>query len=158
MDVTIHLKAFRRYGALTGDLTDASRAERKQALADRDAHACEYISTGEWGWDKAALLLRFMHEVCHIPLWQARECAVAVIRQYDAFQIDCRDAEKIANLIVQETGNVLIAEAVASLYIAAAEGTDWKLFWEEVLSVLRFGQPMREDEQGDEDGQSPTLH
>jgi hypothetical protein len=152
MDVTIHLKAFRRYGAMTGDLRDASRAERKQALADRKDYAPEYISKGACGWDKATLLLRFMHEVCRIPLWQARECAVVVIRQYDAFQTDCRDAEKIANLIAQETGNVLIAEAIASLYLAAVDGTDWKLFWEEVLSVLRFGQPMREDEAG------ATLH
>jgi len=28
------------------------------------------------------------------------------------------------------------AEAIASLYVAAAEGTDWKLFWDEVLLVL----------------------
>jgi hypothetical protein len=32
MDMTIHMKAFRRYGALTGDLKGPSRAERKQAL------------------------------------------------------------------------------------------------------------------------------
>jgi hypothetical protein len=47
-----------------------------------------------------------------------------------------------------------IADAIPSLYIAAAEGTDWKLFWEEVLSVLRFGQPMLEED--DEAG--ATLH
>ncbi|ACK50902.1 conserved hypothetical protein [Methylocella silvestris BL2] len=154
MDMTIHMKAFRRYGALTGDLKNASRAERKQALADRKDYACEYIPKGACGWDKAALLLRFMHEVCRIPLWQARECAVAIIRQYEAFETDCRDAETTANLIARETGNVLISEAIASLYIAAAEGTDWKLFWEEVLSVLRFGQPLLE--QDDEVG--TTLH
>jgi hypothetical protein len=34
---------------------------------DRDSFGCEYVPHGAHGWDKATLMLRFMHEVCNIP-------------------------------------------------------------------------------------------
>jgi hypothetical protein len=30
-----------------------------------------------------------MHEICDIPLWQARECTVVVIEKGEAFRIKC---------------------------------------------------------------------
>src|SRR3977135_4103040 len=111
-DMKSHIAAVRRYGAMTGNLTELSEDEEAQARADRRLFK-EYLPAQEHGWDQAALLLRFMHEVCHIPLWQARECAVVIVGKSDAFRMVCGHAEHIANRIVQETGNVLIADAVA---------------------------------------------
>lgn len=153
MDTDIHMKAVRRYGALVGDLEDMSNKECEQALADQEDHA-EYVPERGCGWGKAALLLRFLHEVCHIPLWQARECAVVVFRQNEGYIARRADPAFIASRLVQETGNVLVAEATAALYLAAAEETPWECFWKEVLQAMTCGQPM----EGGHGGENVTLH
>lgn len=138
----------RRYAALNGELNDASDAESKQAAADRDRFGCEYIPHGAQNADKPALVLRFMHEVRNIPLWQARECAVAIIQQNNGFEAEGWDAPEAAAQLLNETGNILVAEASAALFIAASEGTRWESFWEKVLEVLRYGQPFNRDGHG----------
>lgn len=153
MDTDIHMKAVRRYGALVGDLEDMSNKECEHALADQEDHA-EYIPGSGCGWGKAALLLRFLHEVCHIPLWQARECAIVVFRQNEGYIARRAAPEFIASRLVQETGNILAAEATAALYLAAAEETAWECFWKDVLQAMTYGQPM----EGGHGGENVTLH
>ncbi|RVI34232.1 hypothetical protein [Sinorhizobium meliloti] len=154
METDIHMKAVRRYGALVGDLEDMSLEEREQARVDIEDYAAEYVPECGCGWGKATLLLRFLHEVCHIPLWQARACAVVVFRQNEGYIARRSDPEFIASRLVQETGNVLVAEATAALYLAAAEETPWECFWKEVLQAMTYGQPM----EGGHGGENVTLH
>ncbi|MBZ9944499.1 hypothetical protein LB533_25730 [Mesorhizobium sp. BR1-1-13] len=153
MNTDIHIAAVRRFRALVGDLKEMTEAERLQAESDRLAHA-QYTSEHTCRWDMAALLLRFMHEVCHIPLWQARECTVVLIEQSEAFRISGRDPAEITARIVQATANVLAADATIQMYIAAAEGTEFEPFWKEVLKVLWYAQPFEHDD----GGENPTLH
>jgi hypothetical protein len=159
MDVNIHINAVRRYAAMAGHLKDASQAEHERALSDREDLGEEYLPERACGLDKAALLLRFMHEVCRIPLWQARQCAISIIGSQEAFRMDGRRFEDVATELAQETGNILIAEAAASLYLAAAEGSAWELFWQQVLETLRCGDVVEDDEQA-EPGRpaEATLH
>ncbi|MHC2424242.1 hypothetical protein ACVII1_007243 [Bradyrhizobium elkanii] len=155
MDINtdIHIAAVRRFGALVGDINDLTETERLQAVSDRRAHA-RYTSEHTCGWDRAALLLRFMHEVCHIPLYQARECTVVLIRQSESFRIsDCVPAEITAR-IVSVTADVLAADATIQMYISAAEETDFESFWKEVLQALWYAQPIEHDD----GGENPTLH
>lgn len=77
-----------------------------------------------------------------------------VIRQYDAFRVDHSDAAEIASRIVQVTANVLAADATISIYMAAAEGTEWESFWKEVLEVLWYAEPM----EGGDGEENITLH
>jgi len=153
MNTDIHIAAVRRFRALVGDLKDMTEAERLQAESDRLAHA-RYTSEHTCRWDMAALLLRFMHEVCHIPLWQARDCVVVLIEQSEAFRISGRDPAEIAGRIAQANDNVLAAHATIQMYISAAEGTDFESFWQEVLRTLWYAQPVEHDD----GGENPTLH
>jgi hypothetical protein len=105
---------------LVGDLEEPSQAEHEQALSDRMSYGDTYLPKRGGGWDKATLLLRFMREVCRIPLWQARQCAIVVIESEKAYRLDGWQSEEVATLLAQETGNILVAEATASLYIEAA--------------------------------------
>ncbi|EGE55966.1 hypothetical protein RHECNPAF_780016 [Rhizobium etli CNPAF512] len=155
MDFSIHFAALRRYSALTGTLDDLTAGERIQAESDRAEYGGEYIPCRECGFDKSALLLRFMHEICHIPLWQAREVTVVVVRQNEAFCVRGMTPEETAGLIVRDTGNVLIAEIIAALYESAAEGTEWKEFWRNVVRVLWYAEPASDMGAGD---QNSTLH
>jgi hypothetical protein len=130
----------RRYGALIGDLDAPSLEEYVQAIADRETYG-GYIPKGQ-GWDKPALLVRFMHEVCNIPLWQARECAIIVIRTNGGHEVFLKLASHAAAEIAEECGNILVAEATASLYMEAAGKDMW---WEDVLDFLRCGVPADEE-------------
>lgn len=108
MDMDTHIDAIRRYAVLTGDCEDMTRAERVQAIADREAYGSEYMPKGLFGLDKAGLLVRFMHEVCDIPLWQARECVVIVIQRNDAHSIDMKPSA-LATELAGDAGNILVA-------------------------------------------------
>jgi hypothetical protein len=155
MGVSIHMAAVRRYGALIGDFEEPSQAEFVQALADRE-FLSEYIPKGLRKWDKPALLVRFMHEVCLIPLWQARACAVVVIQADRGHEVFWETSRDVAAEIARETGNVLVAEATASLYFEASEGCSW---WKDVLDFLRYGEIIEvevEDTSGPDE--SCTLH
>jgi hypothetical protein len=155
MDVDIHMAAVHRYGALIGDFEEPSQAELVQALADRE-FLSEYIPKGPRKWDKPTLLLRFMHEICDIPLWQARECAIIVIKENRGHEVFWEGSIEVAIELMQETGNVLIAEATASLYLEASEGCGW---WKDVLEALRYGEIVEvegEDTSGPDEG--CTLH
>jgi hypothetical protein len=141
MDTDLHIQAVRRYGALVGDLEDASFEEREQARADRDNYS-EYIPGHGCGWGKAALLLRFLHEIYHIPLWQARGCTVVVFQQ---------------RTVVSPAAPTLHSSRTASCRRPA---TCWSLrpplpstspqpkkrlgeeFWKEVLLAMTYDQPM----------------
>jgi hypothetical protein len=48
MNVDMHMKAVRRYGALIGDLDAPSQEEYVQAIVDRESYG-EYIPKGQ-GW------------------------------------------------------------------------------------------------------------
>src|SRR4051794_24158257 len=109
MSVDIHMAAVRRYGALIGDLEEPSQAEYVQALADRES-LTEYIPKGPRKWDRPMLLLRFMHEVCHIPLWQARAAAIIVIQTNRDHEILWELASQVATEILEETGDLLVAD------------------------------------------------
>jgi hypothetical protein len=47
--------------------------------------------------------------------------------------MDERQPADVATQLARETGNILVAEATASLYLAAAENSAWAQFWREVL-------------------------
>jgi hypothetical protein len=154
MNTDIHMKAVRRYGALVGDLEEMSFEEREQARIDRVEYAAEYVPGCGCGWSKIALLLRFLHEVCHIRLCEARQCAAIVFRQNEGFVAEDADPAFIASRLLQETGNVLVAGATAALYLEAAEDTPWECFWKEVLQAMTYGQPM----EGGHGEDNVTLH
>jgi hypothetical protein len=151
MNVDEHMNAVRRFGALLGEVEDLSQQEFVQALADRESLS-EYIPKGQLGWDKPALLLRFMHEVCCIPLWQARECVIAAIEASRAYDVPGRLAGEAAAVIAEETGNVLVAEVTASLFHEASGKDSW---WNDVLDFIRYGVPAYEVERP---SASDTLH
>jgi len=46
---------------------------------------------------------------------------------------------ELATEVAGDAGNILVAEAIASLYMAAAEGTASERLWQNVLETLRFG-------------------
>ncbi|MER8887606.1 hypothetical protein [Mesorhizobium sp. M0816] len=50
--------------------------------------------------------------------------------------------------------SVLAADATISMYMAAAEGTEWESFWKEVLEVLWYAEPM----EGGDGEENLTLH
>jgi hypothetical protein len=128
-------------------------------LADRVSYGDTYLPKGDCGWDKAALLLRFMHEGCRIPLWQARQCAIAIIQCQEAYHVDGSQPAEVATQLAEEDGNVLIAETTASLYIAAAEGTACEPLWREVFETLRCGGVIDDEEEGAAEwGARKTLH
>ena len=68
MDRSIHMNAVRRYSALVGNLEDPSQEEYEQALSDLRVYGDAYLPKQGCGLEKAVLLLRFMHEVCQIPV------------------------------------------------------------------------------------------
>jgi len=146
--MSIHMKALARYGALTGNIDKLPRAQRKQAIADREKFGGRYVSKSESSFDRPCLILRFMQEVCNIPLWQARECVIVMIQQYDTFSFDkiVLLPAALAARIQDDTGNVLIAEEAASLYLSAAEGTRWARYWQDVLNAIRWGVFVNADE------------
>lgn len=157
MDTTIHLNAVRRYSALAGNLEDPSQEEHEQALSDLKAYGDAYLPKQGCGLDKAALLLRFMHEVCRIPLWQARQCAIVIIESEKAYH--GWQSEEVATLLAQETGNILVAEATASLYIEAAKETAYEPLWREVLEALHYGEVVDDEERSvAERSARTTLH
>ncbi len=153
VNIDIHVAAVRRFGALVGDINDLTEKERLQAVSDRREHA-RYTSEHTCGWTGPALLLRFMHEVCHIPLYQARECTVVLIRQSESFRITDHVPAEITARIVNVTADVLAADATIQMYIAAAEETEFESFWQEVLRALWYAQPVEHDD----GGENPTLH
>jgi hypothetical protein len=51
--------------------------------------------------------------------------------------MDERQPADVATQLARETGNILVAEATASLYLAAAENSAWAQFWREVLETLQ---------------------
>jgi len=156
MDTDIHIEAIRRYAALTGQCEDMTRAEHLQAIVDRYDYGNEYCPKGPCGFDKAGLLVRFMHEVCSIPLWRARECVVIVIQSDSAYSMEMGPSE-LATELACDVGNILVAEAIASLYVAASQGTAWEHLWQNVLETLRYGD--RADIEDDSDrSEGETLH
>lgn len=149
-----HMIALCRYVMLRGSLDDLPDEERDQALADRELYGRFYAVEDDRGFARAVLSVRFMHEVCNVPLAEARAYVIAMIRQNGCFKLDhIPAADAIASEFVMHNLNVLMAEAAIDLYRAAAEGSAWARFWERVLDALRHGQPC---DCGDEPG--PSLH
>jgi|GEM_PF-3218527 len=157
MTMDIQVKAVRRYGAMSGNLTDLSDEERAQARIDRRAFEA-YLPEREDGFEQVVLLLRFLHEVCHLPLWQAHCCTVSIIQMGEAFKMTCcKEPESVAGCIVRETGNVLVADVIISLHLAAAEDTEWESFWKNVSSALWQSKPYGQEEL-DAAKAKPALH
>lgn len=65
---------------------------------------------------------------------------MVVLDQYDAFRLVGNDALEVASRIRQDTDNILLAEATAALYADAAKGTEFELFWRDVLKTIRYGE------------------
>jgi hypothetical protein len=87
-----------------------------------------------------------MHDVCRIPLWQARQCAIVIIESEKAYHLDGWQSLEVATLLAQETGNILVAEATASLYIEAAKETAYEPLWREILEALHYGEVVDDEE------------
>lgn len=154
MNLNKHEDAVRRYRVLIGDVKDASEVEQAEAAYHREEFGDEYVPAHDFGPLKAGLLLRFMHEVRHIPLGEAYRHVVFLLREFDALIPRERSPEQAAGELVNATGNILIAASLAVLYLNAAEGGEYEQFYQMVLAVLSDGQPV-------EDGTSSgghTLH
>lgn len=141
--MNIYVNAARRYAAMTDDLLEMSSAESAQAIDDRKLFG-EYIPKPGCVFEKPALLLRFMSEVCNISLRRARDCVAVVIDQYGAHRMEPRLATDVAAAIMEDCGNVLVADAVVDLYMLASEGTASERFWEDVAELLR-GEPFDDE-------------
>ena len=76
------------------------------------------------------------------------------------FKLECTNHLHAASYLLQQTGNVLVAEATALTYIGAAEGTEWEWFWQDVLKTLRYADLGDENQTNGETGPGPrdTLH
>jgi len=139
--MNIHVKALTRYAALNGTLDELSHEQRMQAIADRKEFGTVYVAKKGCGYERAALALRFMHEVCNIPLAQACAFFIRMIGESGAFRLkQLVPASWIASQFLEEAGNILVAEATAALYCAAAQGTPWGRYWQTVLETVRCGQ------------------
>jgi DNA-binding protein H-NS len=60
------------------------RARRNAPTTDRNTDGPSYLPRRTCALDKAALLVRFMHEVCRITFWQARRHGNARLRSLKA--------------------------------------------------------------------------
>ena len=98
----------------------------KQARADRKEYAAHYTASEHRACARPGLLVRFLYEICDIPLAEARECVIGMIRESGGFRFDQLPmAKDVALEIYVHNGNVFAAEFVASLYHTAAKGTAW---------------------------------
>jgi hypothetical protein len=146
--MNIHI-ALNRYAALSGSMKAFSKVQRKCVAADRAAYAKHYAADDDRPKARACLAIRFMNEVCKVPLAQARACVIAIIHNSEQYKFDyipC--AAVIASEFVNENRNVVVAEASIALYVAAAEESPWAPFWRNVLEALRYGQPVDGSDEG----------
>jgi hypothetical protein len=132
MDISKHIEAVRSYGVLIGDVSDASAEERAEAAAHRNEYGEEYMPKRRYGPEKAALLLRFMHEVHGIPLCQASQSVIKMIERQDDMSLNGSDPGAVATDLLQATGNIFVAAATASLYAEAAKGSAFEQSWQDV--------------------------
>lgn len=150
-----HTDAIRQYRVLTGDVDDSTAEERAEAAAHRKEYGDEYMPARKHGPENAALLLRFMHEVHGVPLAQASQSVIAMIKDLDVSSLNGQDSTAVATGLLRATGNVLIAAATASLYSEAAKGTAFENSWQEVTYALWHAE-LVEDEA--EQTEKQTFH
>ena len=132
-----YIGALMRYAAMTGELKLTGRS-LAQARADRKEYAAHYTADEHRAHARPGLLVRFMYEVCDIPLSEARECVIGMIRESGGYRFEnLAPARDIALEIYVHNGNVFAAEFVASMYQAGAEGTPWARYWRTVVDALR---------------------
>jgi hypothetical protein len=155
MNVYRQVEAIRQYRVLIGDVDDSTAGERAKVAAHREEYGDEYMPTRKHGPENAALLLLFMHEVHGIPLSQASQSVIALIKDLDVLSLNGHDPVAVATGLLRATGNVLIAAATASLYAEAAKGTAFENSWQEVTHALWHAE-LVEDE-AEQTGKR-TLH
>lgn len=136
MSLGKHIEAIRQYRVLTDDVDNSTAEERAEAAAHREEYGDEYMPTRKHGPENAALLLRFMHEVHGIPLAQASQSVVALIRDLDVLSLNGHDPVAVATGLLHATGNVLMAAATASLYAEAARGSEFGQSWQDVVDAV----------------------
>jgi hypothetical protein len=154
MNLSKHDDAVRRYRVLIGDVKNASEVERAEAAFHREEYGEEYLPKHDFGPLKAAMLMRFMHEVRCLPFGEVYRHVVHLLREGDTLNPHGRCPATAASELVQMTGNILIAASLAVLYHNAAEGGEYEQFYQMVLEVLSDGQPV-----ADEDASGgQTLH
>jgi hypothetical protein len=136
MDLSKQIDAVRRYGVLIGDVDDSTAAERADAIAHRNEYGDEYMPKRKYGPEKAALLLRFMHEVHGIPLCEASQGVIEIIKRQDAVGLDGNEPIAAATDLLRATGNIFVAAATASLYAEAAKGSAFEQSWRDVVDAL----------------------
>jgi hypothetical protein len=149
MNLTKHEDAVRRYGILIGDVEDASEVERAEAAFHKAEYGEEYLPKHDFGPLKAAMLMRFMHEVRCIPFGEVYRHVIHLLREDDALNPHGRCPAKAASELVQMTGNILIAASLGVLYLNAAEGSEYEQFYQMVLEVLSDGQPVADEDSSD---------
>ncbi len=150
-----HTDAIRQYRVLINDVDDSTAEERAEAAAHRKEYGDEYMPARKHGPENAALLLRFMHEVHGIPLAQASQSVIAMIKDLEVLSLNGQDSTAVATGLLRATGNVLIAAATASLYAEAAKSTAFENSWQEVTDALWHAE-LVEDEA--EQTEKRTLH
>lgn len=155
MNVGKHVEAIRQYRVLIDDVDDATAEERAEIAAHREEYGDEYMPTRKHGPENAALLLRFMHEVHGIPLSQASQSVIVLIKDLDALSLNGHDPVAVATGLLHATGNVLIVAATASLYAEAAKGSEFEQSWQDVVDAIWHAE-LIEDEVAPPEGR--TLH
>ena len=134
------IDALKRYAKLTGSLEGLSGDALERAREDRKEYAATYAGNS-LAFAKPALLVRFMYEVCDIPLSQARDCVREVLRFSKGYRLNCLEpAADTALDVFIHNNNIFAAEGAADLFHAAAKGTVWEKRWREVLDILRHRQ------------------
>lgn len=59
--------------AMIGAREGLSRQDEARAVTDRELFGDRYMPRGERGFDRPVLVLRFMQEICRMPLHEAGE-------------------------------------------------------------------------------------
>lgn len=145
MDLSKHMDAVRRYGVLIGDVDNSTAAERADAAAHRNEYGDEYMPKRKYGPEKAALLLRFMHEVRQIPLCQASQSVIEIIKGQGAVSLNGDEPVAVATDLLRATGNIFVAAATASLYAEAAKGSAFEQSWQDVVDALWHAELVEDD-------------
>jgi len=155
MSLNKQTEAIRQYRILTDDIDDSTAKERAEAAAHREEYGDKYMPARKHGPENAALLLRFMHEVHGIPLVEASQSVIALIKDLDVLSLNGHNPAAVATGLLHATGNVLIAAATASLYAEAARGSAFEQSWQDVVDALWHAE-LVEDEA--EQPEKRTLH
>ncbi|ABE61473.1 hypothetical protein Nham_0584 [Nitrobacter hamburgensis X14] len=155
MNVYRPAEAIRQYRVLIDDVDDSTAGERAEVAAHREEYGDEYMPARRHGPENAALLLRFMHEVHGIPLSQASQSVVELLKELDVLRFNGRDPVVVATGLLRATGNVIIAAATASLYAEAAKGSASEQSWQDVVDALWHADLVEDDT---EQAKGRTLH